>query len=231
VAAVEQQQHHALAGVAVIEEAGVVAVVRARTAADAVEVSRALVDGGVRAIEVTFTTPGATTAITTLTSELEGRATVGAGTVVNPEQARAAIGAGAAFVVSPGYDAEVVDCAGALGCLALPGVATPTEVMAAVRRGHDALKLFPGSIGGPGYLRALAGPFTDVRFMPTGGVTLDSIPVWLSAGAFAIGVGGSLVPPWLRDGAHRDQVVAAAGEVVDAVAGWRSARVGAEAGR
>jgi 2-dehydro-3-deoxyphosphogluconate aldolase/(4S)-4-hydroxy-2-oxoglutarate aldolase len=210
--------------VELLEQAGLVAVVRGRSAEDAVGVSEALADGGVRAIEVAFTTPQAAAAIAALVERLAGCAVVGAGTIVSRSQADAAIAAGAAFLVSPGFDADVVEHVHAAGREILPGVATATEVMAATRHGVRALKLFPGSLGGPDYLRALRGPFPDVRFMPTGGVSLATVPEWLGAGAFAVGVGGRLAPSLLRDDDDRAAVAAAARAFVDAVDGWRSAR-------
>ncbi len=214
-----------------LEQAGLVAVVRARSAADAVEVSEALADGGVRAIEVAFTTPDAAEAIATLAERLAGRAVVGAGTVVSRSQADEAIAGAAAFLVSPGVDADVVGHVRAAGHAILPGVATPTEVMAAARHGLRALKLFPGSLGGPDHLRALRGPFPGVRFMPTGGVSLASIPAWFGAGAFAVGIGERLAPPLIHDDEHRAAVAAAARELVDAVDGCRAALAPAGAAR
>jgi 2-dehydro-3-deoxyphosphogluconate aldolase/(4S)-4-hydroxy-2-oxoglutarate aldolase len=214
-----------------LERAGLVAVVRGRSADDAVRVSEALADGGVRAIEVAFTTPRAAAAVATLVERLEGRAVVGAGTITCRSEADEAIAGGAAFLVSPGFDPDVVEHVRAAGRELLPGVATPTEVMAAVRHGVHALKLFPGSLGGPDYLRALRGPFPDVRFMPTGGVSLATVADWFSAGAFAVGVGGRLAPPLLRDDDDRAAVAAAARAFVDAVDGCRSARETAELAR
>lgn len=203
-------------------QAGLVAVVRARSAADAVEVSVALADGGVRAIEVAFTTPGATAAIASLAQRLAGRAVVGAGTVLRRAEAEEAIAGGASFLVSPGFDRDVVKHVLAAGQTMLPGVATPTETMAAVRCGAPAVKLFPGSLGGPAYLQALRGPFPEVRFMPTGGVSLESIPAWFRAGAFAVGIGERLAPPLIHDDEHRAAVAAAARELIDAVDGFRA---------
>lgn len=196
-----------------LEEAKLVAVVRAASADDAVAVSDALIEGGVRAIEVAFTTPDAPAAI----SALAGRVAVGAGTVTTRAEASAAIDAGAAFVVSPGYQEEVVDAVLEAGRTVLPGVLTPTEIMRVRRRGLDAMKLFPGSLVGPGYLRGLLGPFPEVRLMPTGGVSIENVGGWLEAGAFAVGVGGGLAPPRLRDDGHRDGVVEAARRFVAAV--------------
>jgi 2-dehydro-3-deoxyphosphogluconate aldolase/(4S)-4-hydroxy-2-oxoglutarate aldolase len=218
-------------GVETLKQAGLVAVVRARSAADAVRVSEALADGGVRAIEVAFTTPDAATAIATLAERLAGRAVIGAGTIVRRSEADEAIAGGAAFLVCPGFDPDVVDHVREAGSPIVPGVATPTEVMAAVRHGVRTLKLFPGSLGGPEHLRALRGPFPGVRFMPTGGVSLASIPAWFGAGAFAVGIGERLAPPLIHDDEHRAAVAAAARALVDAVDGCRAAHEPAEAAR
>ena len=117
---------------------------------------------------------------------------VGAGTLVTRAQVAEAAEAGASYLVSPGLDDEVVASMRATGLPAMAGVLTPTEVMMGVRLGVDVMKLFPGSLGGPSYLRSLRGPFPDVPFMPTGGVSADNVGDWLAAGAIAVGAGGEL---------------------------------------
>jgi len=194
----------------------VVAVLRGESAAAAVEVAGALVEGGVRALEVTFTTPGAPEALRELRERHGDGALVGAGTVVEPAQVDAAVAAGAAFLVSPGLDRELVERMQSTGRLCLPGVLTPSEVLAAVRLGLRAVKLFPGSVGGPAHLRALRGPFPDVAFVPTGGVSAANAGEWLAAGALAVGAGGSLAPASLA-GRDRAEVVAGARALVAAV--------------
>jgi 2-dehydro-3-deoxyphosphogluconate aldolase/(4S)-4-hydroxy-2-oxoglutarate aldolase len=120
---------------------------------------------------------------------------LGAGTVLDPETARTALLEGAEFIVSPTVNLEVIKLCRRYGKLVMPGALTPTEVLAAWEAGADVVKIFPSELTGPGYLRALAGPLPQVRLMPTGGVNLETADEFLKAGAFALGVGGSLVDP------------------------------------
>lgn len=167
----------------------VVAVVRAGDPAAAVDAARALAAGGVTAIEITFTTPGAAEAIADV-ALLDG-VLVGAGTVTTRAEAEAAVAAGARFLASPHLSTEALDAGEESDVLAIPGVFTPTEVAAASKRA-PLLKLFPASVGGPGLLAALRGPFPSLRFMPTGGVTADNARAWLGSGAYVLGAGGDL---------------------------------------
>jgi 2-dehydro-3-deoxyphosphogluconate aldolase/(4S)-4-hydroxy-2-oxoglutarate aldolase len=170
---------------------GLLAVIRADSATAAVRAGRALAAGGVRALEVAFTTPGAPAAIRELAADEE--LFVGAGTVLSAGQADDAIAAGAAFLVSPSLVDTVLDAGREAGVLALPGALTPTEVVAAAARA-DVVKLFPASLGGPGYLKALLAPLPELRIVPTGGVSAENVGAWLDAGAFALGAGGDLCP-------------------------------------
>jgi 2-dehydro-3-deoxyphosphogluconate aldolase / (4S)-4-hydroxy-2-oxoglutarate aldolase len=178
-----------------VAAAGVVAVVRAPSAAAAVQVSEAALRGGVRAVEVTFTTPGAAEAIAELHARHGEALLLGAGTLRSGGDVDAARQAGARFLVSPGLDERLVAAMVATGLPALAGVCTPSEAMRAAGLGLRALKLFPAGVGGVGLLRALREPFPDLAFMPTGGVTAENLGEWLAAGAFAVGAGGSLCPP------------------------------------
>lgn len=171
-----------------------VAVVRADSSDAAVSAGNALADGGVRALEITFTTPDADVAIVELTRRED--VFVGAGTVLDADQASRAIEAGAKFLVSPGLVLEVLEAGAGAGVLAVPGALTPTELLAA-RRHAEVIKLFPSSLGGPSYLKALLAPFPDLRLIPTGGVNVGNLGRWLDAGAFALGAGGDLCPPKL----------------------------------
>lgn len=198
-----------------VREVGLLAVLRGRTAADAVEVADALIEAGVLVIEVTFTTPGAEQAMCTLAEAHGDRIVLGAGTVTTAQQAAAAADAGASFLVSPGADPELLAAMRATGLATVPGALTPSEVLAVVRGGADAVKLFPGSLGGPAYLRALRAPFPAVPFIPTGGVSAANAQEWFAAGAVAVGAGGALAPPAL-DG-ERDAIVKRARELVRAV--------------
>lgn len=178
-----------------IRAAGVVAVVRADDPQRAVEAASAAVRGGVRAIEITFTTPGVPEILHDLAERHGEDVLIGAGTVLSSEQARAAAAAGAGFLVSPGFDEDVTAAMHATGALVIVGALTPAEVMRADRAGAAVVKVFPASLGGPGYLRTLRAPFPRLRFMPTGGVTSDNLAAWMAAGAFAVGVGGELCSP------------------------------------
>jgi len=170
----------------------ILAIIRAPSSAAALEIGVAVARGGIGAVEVTFTTPGAADAIAALTARLPGVA-IGAGTVLDRPTLEAARAAGAAFAVSPHLDLELVAAARELGVPYLPGALTPTEVLAAWRGGATAIKLFPAAQVGPAYLAALRGPFPDVPIVPTGGVDEQNVAAWLAAGAVAVGVGGHLV--------------------------------------
>jgi 2-dehydro-3-deoxyphosphogluconate aldolase/(4S)-4-hydroxy-2-oxoglutarate aldolase len=171
-----------------------VAVVRADSPDAAVRAGNALADGGVRALEITFTTPEADVAIAELSRR--GDVFVGAGTVLDADQAARAIAAGANFLVSPSLVLEVLEAGTEAGVLTVPGALTPTEVLSA-RRHADVIKLFPSSLGGPSYLKALLAPFPGLSIIPTGGIDAGNVGQWLDAGAFALGAGGDLCPPKL----------------------------------
>jgi 2-dehydro-3-deoxyphosphogluconate aldolase/(4S)-4-hydroxy-2-oxoglutarate aldolase len=202
------------------KELGLLAVVRGDSRRAAMEVVGALVEGGVLGIEVTFTTPEAPQVIRDLDREYGDDILLGAGTVITPQQVDQAAEAGSRFLVSPGCDPDLLPTMLDTGLLVLPGVLTPSEVMLARRLGAPALKFFPGSSGGPSYLKALLGPFPDVSFVPTGGVSTDNVPDWFAAGALAVGAGSALAPPSLS-GRDRGEVVENAGRFAEAV---RSAR-------
>jgi 2-dehydro-3-deoxyphosphogluconate aldolase / (4S)-4-hydroxy-2-oxoglutarate aldolase len=175
-----------------IAELGLLAVLRAPDPAGAQRTVEALVEAGVLGIEITYSTPDAASVIAGVKQSYGDEVLVGAGTLVTHAQVSEAAEAGASYLVSPGLDDEVVASIQATGLPAMAGVLTPTEVMRGVRLGVDVMKLFPGSLGGPSYLRSLRGPFPDVPFMPTGGVSADNVGDWLAAGAIAVGAGSEL---------------------------------------
>jgi 2-dehydro-3-deoxyphosphogluconate aldolase/(4S)-4-hydroxy-2-oxoglutarate aldolase len=175
-----------------IAELGLLAVLRAPDPAGARRTADALVEAGVLGIEITYSTPDAASVIAGVKQSYGDEVLVGAGTLVTHAQVSEAAEAGASYLVSPGLDDEVVASIRATGLPAMAGVLTPTEVMRGVRLGVDVMKLFPGSLGGPSYLRSLRGPFPDVPFMPTGGVSADNVGDWLAAGAIAVGAGSEL---------------------------------------
>lgn len=175
-----------------IERSGLIAVIRAGSLDEARRLTRAVRDGGIDVVEVTFTVPGAAEFIRELVSGSGGGLVVGAGTVLRLEQAREALDAGAGFLVSPGLNPEVVRYGAAAGVLTIPGCMTITEVLTALEAGADAIKLFPADVVGPGFVRALRGPLPRVKVIPTGGVGAHNAAEWLKAGCPAVGVGGEL---------------------------------------
>ncbi len=176
-------------------ESGIVAVVRFAEPGPLVEVMRALADGGVTVAEVTFTVPNAIDVIREAKRQLGDRVLLGAGTVLDPETARAAILAGAEFLVSPCVNLEVIKTCRRYDKLAMPGAFTPTEIVAAWEAGADIVKVFPADIVGPAFFKAMRGPLPQVKLMPTGGVDLNTAGEFLKAGAVCLGVGGQLVEP------------------------------------
>ena len=171
----------------------IVAVMRTPSGDALLDVAEALLAGGVDVMEVTFTVPGAVRVLEQVADRLADRVLLGAGTVLDPETARAALLAGAQFVVSPSLNVDVIRLCHRYDKLVMPGALTPTEVVTAWEAGADIVKIFPADLGGPAYLKALHGPLPQVRLMPTGGVDLDTAESFLRAGACALGVGGSLV--------------------------------------
>lgn len=174
-----------------IVEDGVIAIVRAAGAEEAERLGETLLEGGVGVLEVSLTTPGATTAIERLASR-HPRALIGAGTVLDAPSAAAATLAGAAFLVSPSLAPEVIRSGHRYGAPVLAGVLTPSEIEAALASGADLLKLFPAGALTPGYLREVRAPFPQAPIVPTGGIDSTNAAAWLEAGAVALGVGGAL---------------------------------------
>lgn len=171
----------------------VLAVLRAPSASSALRAADALVDGGVTGLEITFSTPDAPAVIRSLDEKYGDSIYVGAGTVTAPEQATQAADAGARFLVSPGTRENLTRAMKDTGLTVMTGALSPSEVMAAVEFGTDVVKIFPASLGGPAFLKALRGPFPDVPLMPTGGVSPENIGDWFAAGAIAVGAGSDLV--------------------------------------
>jgi 2-dehydro-3-deoxyphosphogluconate aldolase / (4S)-4-hydroxy-2-oxoglutarate aldolase len=177
-----------------LKTSGLVPVIRADSAEVAVRVTEALVEGGIRTIEITMTVPDALLAIRSVASRFGQDILLGAGTVTDRTMAVGALEAGAEFLVCPCLVPEVIASAQELGVAVLPGAMTPTEVFSAWSLGGDIVKVFPAShAGGAGYLKALKGPFPEIDLLPTGGVNLDTIAGFIEAGAVAVGVGGELV--------------------------------------
>jgi 2-dehydro-3-deoxyphosphogluconate aldolase/(4S)-4-hydroxy-2-oxoglutarate aldolase len=172
---------------------GIVAVVRAPESSRLVQVAQALCEGGVSCVEITMTTPDALEVIHAAVREIGDRACIGVGTVLDPETARAAILAGAEFIVGPTLNEEVIRMAHRYSKPVVPGAFTPTEILRAWEAGADVVKVFPASVGGPSYFRAIKGPLPHIKLSPTGGVNLDTAAEFIRAGAEFLGVGGELV--------------------------------------
>jgi len=178
-----------------ILESGIVAVVRSETSEPLVKVVEALALGGVTAAEITFTVPDAIEVIRQVRRAVGDSVVLGAGTVLDSETARAAILAGAEYIVSPIVNADVIRLCRRYDKVVMPGALTPTEVVSAWETGADVVKIFPADLGGPPYLKALRGPLPQIRLMPTGGVDLSTAASFIKAGACCLGVGSSLVDP------------------------------------
>lgn len=176
-----------------ILETGVVAVIRADDSAQLIDVCHALREGGVVAMEVTMTTPRALEVIQAASDALKDDALIGVGTVLDPETARAAILAGAKFIVAPTLNLEVIRMARRYNVAVTPGAYTPTEILTAWEAGADIVKVFPATSLGPGYFKDVLAPLPQVRLIPTGGVSLETVEAFIKAGACAVAVGGNLV--------------------------------------
>ncbi len=172
---------------------GLVAIIRAPSGDRLLEVAEALCAGGIDVIEVTFTVPGILDVIKLLREKIGDRVLLGAGTVLDPESARAAILAGAEYIVTPTVNTEVIQLCQRYGKVVMSGAFTPTEILTAWEAGADIVKVFPADIGGPSYLKAVHGPLPQIRLLPTGGVDLETLPSFVKAGACAVGLGSALV--------------------------------------
>ena len=179
---------------AFITQVGIVPVVRTATAEGAIKSVEALYNGGVRAAEITMTVPGAIRALEKVADQFGGKLVLGAGTVLDPETARACMLAGAEFFVTPSLRLSTIELIKRYSKVVCPGALTPTEVLTAWEAGADIVKIFPcGNVGGPKYIKALKGPFPQIEMIPTGGVNLETAGEFLKAGACAVAVGGELV--------------------------------------
>ena len=180
-----------------LENAGVIAVVRGKTKEEALKASQAIVAGGMRGIELTFTVPQATEVIQELVALYQENpdVVIGAGTVLDATTARLAIVAGAEYIVSPSFDEETAKICNLYQVPYLPGCMTITEMKEALKSGADIIKLFPGSVYGPSVISAFKAPLPQLNIMPTGGVSLENMAEWFDAGVTAVGVGGNLLAP------------------------------------
>lgn len=176
-----------------ITDIGIVAVVRSETIEEGIRISKACVEGGIPAIEVTYTVPGATEVIKALKEQFTSdELVIGAGTVLDAATARIAILAGSEFIVSPAFDEETAKLCNLYQVPYMPGCMTITEITKATQYGADIVKLFPGSAFGPSFVKAVKAPLPQANIMPTGGVSLENIDEWFKNGVVAVGAGGKL---------------------------------------
>jgi 2-dehydro-3-deoxyphosphogluconate aldolase/(4S)-4-hydroxy-2-oxoglutarate aldolase len=201
-----------------IEQCGVVAVIRLQDPQKLRGVIDALMAGGVRALEVTMTVPGAIRLIEQIAPTLPPEFILGAGTILDPETARMALLAGARYIVSPVYRPEVVKVCHRYDAAAMPGCFTPTEILDAWETGADVVKVFPATALGPGFFKDVRGPLPQVKMMPTGGVSLANAGEWIKAGAVAIGVGTAMVDSKAVGAADWATITDTAKKFVEAVA-------------
>jgi 2-dehydro-3-deoxyphosphogluconate aldolase / (4S)-4-hydroxy-2-oxoglutarate aldolase len=198
-------------------EAGVVAVIRAQSKDQLIDIANALLEGGVPSIEVTMTTPRAIAGIEMLADRLGDRAIVGVGTVIDAATCRDAIAAGAQFVVSPVFDPEVVATTKRYGKISVPGAFTPTEILRAWSAGADVVKVFPSTALGPTYLKDVLAPLPQLRLTPTGGVDVKNAGDWIRAGAVFVGAGSALVTKEAMTKGDWGSITANARAFVDAI--------------
>jgi 2-dehydro-3-deoxyphosphogluconate aldolase/(4S)-4-hydroxy-2-oxoglutarate aldolase len=200
-----------------VKELGLLAVIRGPSPDLTIKMVAALVDGGVTGIEITYNTPDAEDVVSKLSRIFGSRILLGMGTLTRPEQAQSARDAGASFLVSPVCEPDLVRSMVDSGLLTMVGAFTPTEVFQAYNMGADVIKIFPGSLGGPAYVRALKGPLPHIPIMPTGGVSASNLAEWFSTGVVAVGAGSELCPPQLAMEGKFDQITERAAEFVKLV--------------
>ncbi len=205
-------------------ECGIVAVVRSPDSQQLVEVVRALADGGVTVAEITMTVPNALDVLKQVRQALGDRVLLGAGTILDTETCRAAILAGAEYIVSPTLNVDVIKLCHRYDKLIMPGAFTPTEILTAWEAGADIVKVFPADCLGPVFFKALKGPLPQIRVMPTGGVDLNTAAPFLKAGAACLGVGGQLVEPKAVAERNFDRIRDLAKQYVDIVKQTRAGK-------
>jgi 2-dehydro-3-deoxyphosphogluconate aldolase/(4S)-4-hydroxy-2-oxoglutarate aldolase len=203
---------------------GLIAVLRGPSPELTVKMVNALVAGGVRGIEITLSTPDAYAVTAEVAARYHDQIVLGMGTLTEISDVDKAVAAGAQFLVSPVCEPSLVQAMVASGLVTMAGALTPTEVLATYRMGADVVKLFPGSLVGPSYIKSLHGPFPQIPLMPTGGVSADNVAQWLQAGAVAVGAGGELCSVALARSGKFDRITEIAREFVTAVKAAREGR-------
>jgi 2-dehydro-3-deoxyphosphogluconate aldolase/(4S)-4-hydroxy-2-oxoglutarate aldolase len=176
-----------------LTDTGVVAVIRTKSGDELVNVCQALADGGIKGVEITMTSPGAIEAIYQASKILKGKAIIGAGSVLDPETARAVMLAGADFIVGPTLNLELIRICKRYGKIVIPGAFSPTEILTAWQAGADVVKVFPATRLGPSFIKDVLGPLPQVKLTPTGGVNLENLGDFIKAGAVFVGAGSALV--------------------------------------
>ncbi len=213
-----------------IEEIGIVPVVRASSPREACIAAEAVCKGGIPIVEITMTVPGAIEVIRELAKSCGSDVLIGAGTVLNAEDARRCIDAGAQFLVTPGFNRATVEFAARESKLIMAGALTPTEIIEAWTAGSDFVKVFPcGQVGGAKYIKALKGPLPQIPLVPTGGVNLSTAAEFIEAGAAALGIGGELVQAAALKSNKPERIVETARKFLEIVATARAKLAGAAA--
>jgi 2-dehydro-3-deoxyphosphogluconate aldolase/(4S)-4-hydroxy-2-oxoglutarate aldolase len=206
-----------------ILDSGIVAVVRSPDSQQLVDVCRALADGGVTTVEITMTVPDALEVVRAVRRALADRVLLGAGTILDPETARAALLAGAEYLVAPVVNLDVIRLCQRYGKIVMPGAFSPTEILSAWEAGADIVKVFPADVLGPAFFKAVRAPLPQVRLMPTGGVDLTTAAAFLDAGACCLGIGSQLVEPKAIAERNFDRIRELAHQYVQIVQRTRSA--------
>ena len=205
-----------------IKACGVVAVIRSDSPNELLDVAKALREGGVVAIEITMTVPGALKVIEEASAKMTDTI-IGVGSVLDPETARAAILSGAEYIVCPVLNTSVIEMAKRYGKAVMPAGLTPTEILTAWQAGADVVKVFPASVGGPSYFKDIKGPLPQIELMPTGGVDIDTTPEFIKAGACAVGAGSAMVDRQAVVDKNWAKLTDTARQFVEAVASARKA--------
>jgi 2-dehydro-3-deoxyphosphogluconate aldolase / (4S)-4-hydroxy-2-oxoglutarate aldolase len=200
-----------------VKKLGLIAVIRGPSAELTVKMVEALVNGGVTGIEITYSTPNAEAVVKELSEKYGDKILLGMGTLTRTEQAGSAKAAGAQFLVSPVCEASLVTAMVSSGLATMAGALTPTEVFQAYTLGSDVVKIFPGSLAGPSYVKALKGPFPYIPMMPTGGVNAANAADWFAAGVVAVGAGSELCPPDLAKAGKFDDISQRAADFVKVI--------------
>jgi 2-dehydro-3-deoxyphosphogluconate aldolase/(4S)-4-hydroxy-2-oxoglutarate aldolase len=205
-----------------VKQLGLLAVIRGPSVDLTVQMVGALIKGGVLGIEITYSTPNAEEVVKTLAAQYGDQIVLGMGTLTKPEQAESAIKAGANFLVSPISEPVLIKTMVDTGLLNMAGALTPSEVYQVYSLGTDVVKIFPGSLGGPAYIKALKGPFPYIPMMPTGGVSANNVADWFKAGVVAVGAGSELCPPELAKAGKFAEITQKAAEFVKIIQSSRT---------